>query len=79
MTSYIPIGLSSAIVKPFKKIWLNRIAPIVMRQMAPNQGGFRKGSRAREQLWTLAEFLEERMEHEPGSIFCTTDAHNAFD
>ena len=50
-----------------------------MKQMAPNQGGFRKGSGAREQLWTLAEFLEERMEHETGSIFCTTDAHKAFD
>ena len=30
-------------------------------------------------MWTLAEFLEERMEHESGSIFCTTDAHKAFD
>ena len=79
LTSYRPIGLSSAIVNLFKKMWLNRIAPIIMSQMAPNQGGFRKGSGAREQLWTLAEFLEERMEHESGSIFCTTDAHKAFD
>ena len=30
-------------------------------------------------MWTLAEFLEERTEHESGSIFCTTDAHKAFD
>ena len=79
LTSYRPIGLPSAIVNLFKKMWLNRIAPIIMNQTAPNQGGFRKGSGAREQLWTLAEFLEERMEHETGSIFCTTDAHKAFD
>ena len=32
----------------------------------------------REQLWTLAGFLEERIEHGLGSIFCTTDAHTAF-
>ena len=29
-------------------------------------------------MWTLAEFLEERMEHESGCILCTTDAHKAF-
>ena len=79
LTSYRPIGLSSALVNLFKKMWLNRIAPILMNQMAPNQGGFRKGSGAREQLWTLSEFLEERMENECGSVFCTTDAHKAFD
>lgn len=79
LTSYRPIGLSSALVNLFKKMWLNRIAPVLMKQMAPNQGGFRKGSGAREQLWTLVEFLEERMAHETGSIFCTTDAHKAFD
>ena len=79
LTSYRPIGLSSALVNLFKKMWLNRIAPILMEQMAPNQGGFRKGSGAREQLWTLAEFLEERMDEENGSVFCTTDAHKAFD
>ena len=79
LTLYRPIGLSSAIVNLFKKMWLNRIAPIITRQMAPNYGGFGKGSGAMEQLWTLAEFLNERMKHESGSIFCTTDAHNAFD
>ena len=37
MTSYMPIGLSSAIVNLFEKMWLTGIAPIIMRQMAPNQ------------------------------------------
>ena len=41
-TSYRPIGSSSAIVNLFKNMWLNRIAPIIMRQMAPNQGGSEK-------------------------------------
>ena len=79
LTSYRPIGLSSAIVNLFKKMLLDRVAPIIMRQMTPNQGGFGKGPGAREQLWTLAAFLEERMDHESGSVFCTTDAHKAFD
>ena len=79
LASYRPIGLSSAIVNLFKKMGLNRIASLIMRQMSPNQGGIRKGCAAREQLRTLAEFLEERMEHESGSIFCTTYAHKAFD
>ena len=60
-------------------MWLNRIAPIMMNQMVPNQGRFRKGSGAREQLWTLSEFLEERMVNNRGSVFYTTDAHRAFD
>ena len=31
LTSYRPVGLSSAIVNLFKKVWLNRIVPIIMR------------------------------------------------
>ena len=45
LTSYRPIGLSSAIVNLFKKMWLNRIAPKIMKQMAPNQGEISTGIR----------------------------------
>ena len=38
LACFKPIGLSGAIVNLFKKMWLNRITPIIMRQMAPDQG-----------------------------------------
>jgi len=79
LTSYRPIGLTSAIMNLFKRMWLARLVKVLAPQVAPNQGGFRKGSGAKEQLWMLVEFMNDQMESEDDAAFCTTDVHKAFD
>jgi hypothetical protein len=58
---------------------LARLVKVLAPQVAPNQGGFRKGSGAKEQLWMLVEFMNDQMESEDDAAFCTTDVHKAFD
>ena len=78
-TSYRPIALTSSVVNIFKSMMLARIAPAIMKQIHASQGGFRTGSGSKEQLWALIEFLEEGLESETPTVFCTTDVHKAFD
>jgi hypothetical protein len=79
LTSYRPIGLTSTLVNLMKPMMLARIAPIISEQLHGSQGGYRTGSGAKEQLWALIEMLEEGMESEEPTLFCTTDVHKAFD
>jgi hypothetical protein len=79
LTSYRPIGLTGAIMNLFKRMWLARLVRVLAPQIAPNQGGFRKGSGPKEQLWMLVEFMNDQMESGEDASFCTTDVHKAFD
>jgi hypothetical protein len=78
-TSYRPIALTSTLVNLLKSMMLARIAPVIMSQIHESQGGFRSGSGSKEQLWALIEFLEEGLQSETPTLFCTTDVHKAFD
>jgi hypothetical protein len=79
LTSYRPIGLTSSLVNLMKSMMLARIAPVISKQLHESQGGYRTGSGSKEQLWALIEMLEEGMESEEPTLFCTTDVHKAFD
>ena len=78
VADYRPIALQPILLKAYEAC-LARLARPVYDHIRPEQFGFRPGTRADYQTWTLRSLLAKASEHRQPVVVVKTDIRKAFD